>query len=59
MAFGETPHDNPKDAERALKLLARSMLRELKRAGFDQRQMVSFTSELLELVTAEIKSEDD
>lgn len=59
MAFGETPHDNPQDAERALKLLARSMLRELKRAGFSKHQMVSFTSELLELVTVEIKTDDD
>lgn len=59
MAFGESLNEqSPADAARAIKVLARTMVRELKRGGFSQRQMVTFTSELLGLVTAEIKSDE-
>ncbi len=53
-------HDNSieqhNDARRALQVLAKSVFKELKRSGYDRGEMVSFASELLELVTRDTKS---
>jgi hypothetical protein len=43
-------------AQRALRVLAKSVFKELKRAGYSRADMVAFASELLDLVTHEIKS---
>lgn len=41
--------------QRALKILAKSVYRELKASGYDRSEIVGFTNELLDLVTSEIK----
>ena len=43
-------------SQRALRVVAKSVFRELKRAGYTRTEMVSFASELLDLVTLELKS---
>ena len=45
--------------ERALKILAKSVYRELKASGYSRSDMVGFTNALLDLVTSEIKDEGD
>ena len=42
--------------ERAVRVLAKSLFRELKRAGYNRAEMVAFATELLELVTDEIRT---
>lgn len=42
---------------RALRILAKSVYRELKSSGYSRSDIVNFTNALLELVTTEIKSE--
>jgi hypothetical protein len=44
-------------SNRALRVVAKSVYRELKRAGYTRNEMVSFASELLDLVTLELKSD--
>lgn len=41
--------------EKALKIIAKSLFRELKENGYDSRQIVSVSSELLSLVTSDIR----
>ena len=42
---------------RGLKILAKSVYRELKNSGHSRTDIVAFTNEMLELVTTEIKGE--
>ena len=42
---------------RALRILAKSVYRDLKSSGYSRSDIVHFTNALLELVTTEIKSE--
>jgi len=59
MAFGEELDGRTlTDTQRALRTVARSVLKELKRAGYTRAEMVGFTSELLDLVTTEFKSDE-
>ncbi|QQR79433.1 MAG: hypothetical protein IPJ69_08670 [Deltaproteobacteria bacterium] len=53
---------NNRDAtttQRALRVVASNILNELKKAGYSREQMVTFASELLGLVTEEIKSDEN
>jgi hypothetical protein len=43
------------DEKRALKILAKSVYRELKATGYGHSDIVGFTNELLDLVTAEMR----
>ncbi|MEM1417977.1 MAG: hypothetical protein AAGH15_23975 [Myxococcota bacterium] len=43
--------------ERALRILAKSVYRELKDSGHTRGEIVGFTNALLELVTTDIKSD--
>lgn len=43
------------DHERAIKILAKSIFKELKSHGYETRQIVSLSSELLELVTSSFR----
>ena len=45
--------------QRALKILAKSVYRELKSSGYERRDMIAFTTELLDLVTNELKADAD
>jgi hypothetical protein len=43
-------------SQQALRVLAKSLFKELKRAGYSRSEMVAFAGELLDLVTREIKT---
>jgi hypothetical protein len=43
------------DEKRALKILAKSVYRELKASGYDRSDIVGFANELLELLTSEAR----
>jgi len=42
---------------KALKIIAKSLFRELKQHGYDSHQIVSVSTELLELVTSDLQGE--
>lgn len=44
---------------RAVRILAKSVFRELKQSGLATRDMIAFTSELLELVASDARGEID
>ena len=50
---------NPAGHQRALKILAKSIYRELKSSGYNRSEIVGFTNELLDLVTSEIREAND
>jgi hypothetical protein len=47
------------EREKALKILAKSIFKELKSQGYDNRQIVGFATEMISLVTNDIASEND
>ncbi len=47
------------ERDKAVKILAKSIFRELKMNGYETRQIVALSSELLGLVTSTIKTEAD
>jgi hypothetical protein len=44
---------------RAVKILAKSIYKELRQNGYTRNEIVAFSTELLGLVTTEIKGHDD
>jgi len=44
--------------DRSLKIIAKSLFKELKANGFDNRHIVSLSTELIGLVTSELRSDD-
>lgn len=55
-----TPSSRPPSSgdKRALRILAKSVYRELKANGYSRSDIVGFTNELLELMSSEIKNGD-
>jgi hypothetical protein len=53
----ETRQSNTPATARALKILAKSVHRELKSSGYTRSDIVSFTNELLDLVTTDIRED--
>ncbi|MBX3250622.1 MAG: hypothetical protein KF901_25820 [Myxococcales bacterium] len=52
-------HDERRNPdERALRILAKSVYRELKTTGHSRQDIVGFASALLEMVTSELKDGD-
>lgn len=47
----------PRERDRAVRILARSLFRQLKADGFETRQIVALSSELLGLVTTEFHAD--
>ena len=47
------------ERERALKILAKSIFRELKTNGYQNKEVVALSTELLALVTSELRPETD
>jgi hypothetical protein len=45
------------EREKALKILAKSIFRELRANGYDAREVVALSTELISLVTTEIRPE--
>lgn len=44
--------------DRSLKIIAKSLFKELKENGYDNRQIVNLSTELLSLVTSELRNSD-
>jgi hypothetical protein len=44
--------------DKSVKILAKSLFRELRSNGYDDRQIVALSAELISLLTSEIKEED-
>ena len=42
-------------SDKALKIIARSLFKELKQNGYDSRQIVSLSTELISLVTSDLQ----
>jgi len=59
MAFGGEMSERGTGSSQAVRVLAKSLFKELKRAGYNRGEMVAFASELLDLVTTEIKADVD
>jgi hypothetical protein len=58
MAFGDGMTERASNgSQRAVRVLAKSLFKELKRSGYTRSEMVAFASELLDLVTDEMKSD--
>lgn len=59
----ETPANKKRESmnkdTRALKILAKSVYRELKTGGYSRSDIVHFTNALLEMVTSDIKGEPE
>jgi broad-specificity NMP kinase len=45
--------------DRSLKIIAKSIFRELKDNGYDHRQIVNLSTELLSLVTSELRDNEE
>jgi hypothetical protein len=59
-AAWEPPVRIPSESHgRAVKILAKSIYKELRQNGYIRNEIVAFSSELLGLVTTEIKSSDE
>jgi hypothetical protein len=57
MALGESFDPKSPDAvQQGLRVLARSMVRELKRAGYSQSEMVRFASEVIDQVSQDFRA---
>lgn len=54
MAFPDT-HASKADGERGLRILAKSVYRELRTSGYSEGDVVGFTNALLELVASEMR----
>lgn len=59
MRAPSTMPNNTSAQQRALKILAKSVYRELKASGYSRPDIVAFTTELLDLVTGEIKAKNE
>lgn len=60
MAFGENiDNRNGRKSNAGLRILARSVFKELKRSGHGRAEMLAFANELLELVATELHSDDN
>jgi hypothetical protein len=47
-----------RSTEKSVKILAKSLFRELRSNGYDDRQIVALSTELIGLLTTDIKEED-
>jgi hypothetical protein len=49
---------SPRQSDRSLKIIAKSLFKELKANGYDSRHIVSLSTELISLVTSDLRGED-
>jgi hypothetical protein len=50
--------EQPENRDRAVRILAKSMYKELRQNGYDRKQIVALSSELISLLTTEIKEDE-
>lgn len=53
------PSNSTRLHDRSLKIIAKSLFKELKENGYDHRQIVNLSTELLSLVTTELKDNQE
>jgi hypothetical protein len=53
-----TPGVVLRSAEKSVKILAKSLYRELRSNGYDDRQIVALSTELISLLTTEMKEDE-
>jgi hypothetical protein len=53
-----TPATPARKYDKSLKILAKSIFRELKENGYDSRHIVSLSTELISLVTSDLKGQE-
>jgi hypothetical protein len=53
----DSPGARRAEKEKAVKIIAKSIFRELKSNGYEAREIVALSTELLELLSTEIKSD--
>ena len=51
-----TPGDALRSQEKSVKILARSLFRELRTNGYDNKQIVALSTELISLLTTDMSS---
>jgi hypothetical protein len=49
--------NHPRERDKSVKIVAKSIYRELKSNSYDQRQIVALATELISLVTAEMNGD--
>ena len=47
------------DADRAVRILAKSLFRQLKESGYENREILSLSTELLGLITNDLRPSED
>ena len=57
LAQRENPAASSPNRERALKILSKSLYRELRQNGYEPKQIVALATELVTLVTSDIKED--
>lgn len=57
-ATSSRPSQTPAGDTRAIRILAKSVYRELRSSGHSQSDIVAFTNSLLELVTTDLRDEN-
>ncbi len=57
LATRETPAAPTPNRERALKILSKSLYRELRQNGYEPKQIVALATELISQVTTDIKED--
>lgn len=58
MARDAAPGQGVRAPDRGVKILAKSLFRDLRTNGYDDRQIVALSTELISLLTREMKDED-
>ena len=57
MAQQQEPLQTPQSRERALKILAKSIYKELRQTGYEPKKIVPLSTELLDLVMDELRAD--
>ncbi len=47
------------DADRAVRILAKSLFRQLKESGYENREILSLSTELVGLITSDLRPSED
>ncbi len=56
MAFGDSIENrSPAASQQTVRVLAKTLFKEMKRSGYSRAEMVSLASEILEMVTSEFQ----
>ena len=54
-----TPLPTRADSDRAVRILAKSLFRQLKGSGYENREILALSTELVGLITSDLRPHDD